>query len=58
MSNKVIINGVDVLEELEKTKKLLALYKKLNGMYETIYSVEHFGMYKLKQQIKELENND
>lgn len=69
MSNKVIVNGVDVFEELEKHKKLLELYKKLNIIYEKLYSMDlsllifnsnyyEIEIKKLKHQIKDIENNE
>ncbi|MFA5634141.1 MAG: hypothetical protein WC973_03240, partial [Candidatus Dojkabacteria bacterium] len=66
MSNKVIVNGVDVFEELEKKEKLLKLYKELitvkNHMFSYCEVVDDIYYYMaetetdLEQQIKEIEN--
>lgn len=69
MSNKVIVNGIDVFEKLENQDKLLELYKKLLNSYEKLYTMElselslnsnyyQIEIIKLKQRIKELENNE
>ncbi len=67
MSNKVIVNGVDVFEELEKKEKLLELYRKLITVKDDMFSYcevvddEYYGMAEieddLEQQIKEIEND-
>ena len=57
------------VEQAQKQEKLLELYKKLNNLYEKLYTMElselslnskyyEIEIIKLKQQIKELENNE
>ena len=54
---------------LQKQERLLELYKKLNNLYEKLYTMElselslnsnyyEIEIIKLKQQIKELENDE
>lgn len=66
MSNKVIVNGVDVFKELEKKEKLLELYEKLLTVKDDMLSCcdviddEYYNIidkqFDLEQQIGELEN--
>ena len=51
MSNKVIVNGVDVFAELEKKEKLLKLYQRL---YKDDITLSEIIL--IKTKIKELEN--
>jgi len=57
------------IKQAQKQEKLLELYKRLNNLYEKLYSMElselslnsnyyKIEIIKLKQQIKELENNE
>ena len=57
------------VEQAQKQERLLELYKKLNNIYEKLYTMElselslnskyyEIEIIKLKQQIKELENNE
>lgn len=62
------LNNIDkTLKQAQKQEKLLELYKKLNNLYEKLYTMElselslnsnyyQIEIIKLKQQIKELEN--
>ena len=60
-------NEIEVIVYTYNEKKLLELYKRLNNLYEKLYSMElselslnsnyyEIEIIKLKQQIKELEN--
>ncbi len=62
-----IQQALNELERLKKQEKLLELYKRLNNLYEKLYTMElselslnskyyEIEIIKLKQQIKELEN--
>lgn len=65
MSDKFIINGVDIFKELEKKYKLLKLYKELTTVKEDMLSCcevvddEYYDLLKeetyLENEIKELE---
>jgi hypothetical protein len=59
---------IKALKQAQKQEKLLELYKKLNNLYEKLYTMElselslnsnyyQLEIIKLKQQIKELEND-
>lgn len=66
LSNKVIVNGVDVFKELEKKDRLLELYEKLIAVKDDMLSCcevvddEYYDIinkqFDLEQQIGELEN--
>jgi hypothetical protein len=58
MSNKVIVNGVDVFEELEKKEKLLELYRDYFFVVEQKYNITNSENIKteLAIKIKELES--
>jgi hypothetical protein len=60
---------IKALKQAQKQEKLLELYKKLNNLYEKLYTMElselslnsnyyKIEIIKLKQQIKELENDE
>jgi hypothetical protein len=60
---------IKALKQAQKQEKLLELYKKLNNLYEKLYTMElselslnskyyQLEIIKLKQQIKELENDE
>lgn len=65
---KQIIKIEKAIKKAQKQEKLLELYKKLNNLYEKLYTMElselslnsnyyRIEIIKLKQQIKELEND-
>lgn len=58
MSNRVIVNGVDVFEELEKKEKLLDLYRDYFFVVEQKYNITNSENIKteLAVRIKELES--
>jgi hypothetical protein len=58
MSNKIIVNGVDVFEELEKKDKLLELYRDYFFVVEQKYNITNSENIKteLAIKIKELES--
>jgi hypothetical protein len=59
MSNKIIVNGVDVFEELEKKEKLLGLYRDYFFVVEQKYNITNSENIKteLAIKIKELESD-
>ncbi|MEM1973685.1 MAG: hypothetical protein QXN68_02725 [Thermoplasmata archaeon] len=65
--DKYLKNVKQALEQAQKQEKLLELYKRLNSLYEKLYTMELsilslnrnyyvIEIHKLKEQIKELEN--